>query len=141
MCFNSSKSESKQAQSTVTRDERLAADNGATVVSAKDGGTATTTVAQAQTAHNVLSAAPGSSINFQDVSPEVLAAAFDFAKGVTQGAGQFARDTQNQFAGVAAQYADMAANANTPGSQQFMQRALLVGGGIAVAYFFFKAVA
>lgn len=128
MCFNSSKSESKQAQSTVTRDERQAADNGATVVSAKDGGQATTTTAHATTAHTVFSAAPGANVAYQDLTPEVLAAVFDYAKGVSQGAADFAVQTQ-------AAYQTAAQGANTQDSTQIVKQLMLVGGIVLIVYF------
>ena len=129
MCFNSSSSSS--STKTSTQDNRQAADNGATVVRTEGGGTSQTSVAQANTAHTVVSAAPDSNVTLQDVSPDVLAAVFDFAKGVTQGAGDFAMQTQ-------AAYQQAAANANTQDSTQIVQRLMLVGGAVLIFYFWRK---
>lgn len=130
MCFNSSSSSSQQKQTTISRDERQAADNGATVVSAKDSGTATTTVAEAQTAHTVLSAAPDAVVNYQDLTPEVLGAVFNYAQGVGQGAADFAQQTQQSYQAAVAK-------ANTQDATQIVQELMLLAAGVFVVYFVF----
>tara|TARA_R110002074_G_scaffold67298_1_gene158506 strand:- start:3431 stop:3838 length:408 start_codon:yes stop_codon:yes gene_type:complete len=132
MCFNKKAQSSAQTDTTtINRDERLAADGGSTITSAKDGGTSLSTVATAGTADAVFAAAPDSVINYQGMTAEALAAVFDFAQGVTRGAGDFAANTQ-------AAYQTAAASANTQDSTEIVQKMMLGAVVILVAYFYFQ---
>ena len=112
MCFDKNSSSSSTSQTTtVNRDERVAADGGATVINTKDASTAT--------------------INLEDVSPEILETVFNYARGVGQGAVDFAQQTQAQYQAAA----EKAATQDTTELMRQMMQLLAFG---AVAYFAFQ---
>jgi len=116
MCFSSSKSSAKTDTTTTTRDERVAADNGSAVFSFKDIG-----------------ATEGGSLNFsvEDVSAEIFAQVFDFAKGVGQGAVDFAERTQSSFQ-------EAASSAATQDTTEIFRQLINIGGLVAVAFVAFQ---
>lgn len=102
MCFNSSKSQASASTTTTTtsRDERLAVGGDGVIIDAKDGAALDALLLAASGGEESINFAvgPDGSLVYEDVSAEVLEAVFDFAEGVTEGAGDFARETQGQFA-------------------------------------------
>lgn len=122
MCLSSSsKSSSASSTSTVNRDERIGLDGGSSSIVVKDlasGGHSSATV------------------NVTDMSPEVfslaqgfLSDAMQFMAGATQGAVNFARETQ-------AAYADVQADTSTADLKEVIEKgiqALMVIAGLYVA--------
>lgn len=116
MCFSSSSSSASSKTETTTRDERIAADNGGAVFSFKDIG-----------------ATEGGALNFSvdDVSAEIFAEVFDFAKGVGQGAVDFAERTQASFQQAASEAA-------TQDTTEIFRQLINIGGLVAVAFVAFQ---
>jgi len=68
MCFNKSSSSAATSSNTTNRDERIGAEGGAIVGSAKDGAELTQTVAHTEEAENVFSLAPNAVLNFESTT-------------------------------------------------------------------------
>tara|TARA_R110002124_G_scaffold49010_3_gene144067 strand:- start:79 stop:441 length:363 start_codon:yes stop_codon:yes gene_type:complete len=102
MCFNkNSSSASAQTTNTTSRDERITADAGATIVSSKDGGQTQSTI----------------TYNVNDASEAIVKYVLDYAAGVAGGASDFATATQ-------ANYQKAAQDANTTEITQLMKQAM-----------------
>jgi len=97
MCFNKSSSSAATSSNTTNRDERIGAEGGAIVGSAKDGAELTQTVAHTEEAENVFSLAPNAVLNFESTTPEVVEASYAFAGGASDDAFDFASGALDKF--------------------------------------------
>ncbi|MBG53994.1 MAG: hypothetical protein CML99_16505 [Rhodobiaceae bacterium] len=135
MCFNKSKSASSQAtnSTTVNRDERLAATEGSTITSAKDGSSAYSYVYNYDLSGDVVRDALG--FNF-----ETTEEAFGFARGIFDAAIDAVddvNDRSNKF--VSATQAQFAASRETD-TKQLMDQLVKVVAITAAGFVAYKVM-
>lgn len=117
MCFDKkSSSSSSQTTNTTNRDERVAADNGARVVSFKDIGAAENSTLD---------------LTLEEVSPDVLDRVFAYTQAFGQGALDFVNQTQSS-------YQQAASEAATQDTTELMRQLMTMGALVVVAYFAFQ---
>ncbi|MBX3487855.1 hypothetical protein [Parvibaculum sp.] len=146
MCFNKSSSASAQTQQTTTRDERIAADNGALIVRAEDSYVNVTIEDLSPEALHVAKVALDRNTNVvntalkegnklaREVSEDMASVAMSFSDGVFN----FANDVLGFASSTQASYQQAAQAAATEDATEIVQQFIQYAAIAMIAFFAFN---